>query len=77
MPEQHMTQQPTHLVVTPGERVTGQRRERLAAQVREQYDSGMSVRQIAAASGRSYGSVHRILAETATSMRRRGGTRAV
>jgi hypothetical protein len=36
----------------------------------------MSVRDVATLHGRSYGSVHRLLAETGATMRPRGGKRA-
>ncbi len=60
-----------------GSRVTGAEREKLATELRRKYDGGQSIRRIAEASGRSYGFVHRILSESGTTLRGRGGaTRA-
>lgn len=56
-----------------GSRVTGSERDKLAADLRKKYDSGQSIRLLAEASGRSYGFVHRILSESGTSLRGRGG----
>jgi predicted transcriptional regulator len=56
-----------------GQRVTGAEREKLAADLRKQYEEGASIRVLAESSGRSYGFVHRILSESGTSLRGRGG----
>ena len=57
-----------------GARVTGPSRERLAATLRKQYEEeGESIREIAAATGRSYGFVHRLLSESGVKLRGRGG----
>lgn len=56
-----------------GSRVTGAERDKLAADLRKKYDGGQSIRHLAEASGRSYGFVHRILSESGTSLRGRGG----
>lgn len=56
-----------------GSRVTGGDRDRLAADLRKKYDEGESIRALAASTGRSYGFVHRILTETGTTLRGRGG----
>jgi hypothetical protein len=56
-----------------GTRVTGNDRDRLAADLRRKYDGGASIRTLADSTGRSYGFVHRILTETGTSLRGRGG----
>lgn len=56
-----------------GSRVTGADRDKLAAELRKKYDAGASIRTLAEASGRSYGFVHRILSESGTSLRGRGG----
>ena len=56
-----------------GSRVTGAEREKLAADLRKKYDGGQSIRTLAAASGRSYGFVHRILSESGATLRGRGG----
>lgn len=54
-------------------RPTGADRSRLAAEIKRRYDAGESIRIIAAATGRSYGFVHRLLTETGVNLRGRGG----
>ena len=56
-----------------GTRVTGADRSKLAADLKKRYDSGESIRALAATTGRSYGFVHRILTENGVSLRGRGG----
>ena len=56
-----------------GTRVTGADRAKLAADLKKRYDSGESIRVLAATTGRSYGFVHRILTENGVSLRGRGG----
>ncbi|WP_274912527.1 helix-turn-helix domain-containing protein [Streptomyces sp. WZ-12] len=56
-----------------GKRITGTARDRLAADVEKAYEGGASIRAIAASLGRSYGFVHRILAEGGVTLRGRGG----
>lgn len=56
-----------------GSRVTGAERDKLAADLRKKYDAGQSIRTLAAASGRSYGFVHRMLSESGATLRGRGG----
>lgn len=56
-----------------GSRITGAEREKLAADLRKKYDGGQSIRVLAESSGRSYGFVHRILSESGTTLRGRGG----
>ena len=56
-----------------GTRVTGADRSKLASDLKKRYDGGESIRSLAAATGRSYGFVHRILTETGVSLRGRGG----
>jgi len=56
-----------------GRRVTGMERDRLAGDLRRKYDSGESIRALAASTGRSYGFVHRILSESGANLRGRGG----
>jgi hypothetical protein len=59
--------------LTKGRRVTGSERDKLAADLKKKYDSGTSIRALAASTGRSYGFVHRILSESGTTLRGRGG----
>ena len=56
-----------------GARITGGERSKLAADLKRQYASGRSIRELAAETGRSYGFVHRILSESGTTLRGRGG----
>ena len=56
-----------------GTRVTGVDRSKLATTLGKRYDSGESIRSLAASTGRSYGFVHRILSESGASLRGRGG----
>jgi len=53
--------------------VTGSDRTKLASDLKKRYDSGESIRALAATTGRSYGFVHRILTENGVSLRGRGG----
>ena len=56
-----------------GTRVTGADRNKLATDLKKRYDAGESIRSLAAATGRSYGFIHRILTETGVALRGRGG----
>jgi hypothetical protein len=56
---------------------SGRERDELTAVLKERYEAGESIRALAAATGRSYGFVHRILTEAGVNLRGRGGaTRA-
>lgn len=59
-----------------GTRVTGTDRATMAIDLKQRYDAGESIRALAAATGRSYGFVHRILTETGVTLRGRGGATA-
>lgn len=54
-------------------RLTGTARREFAASLRGKYENGTSIRALAEATGRSYGSVHRMLIEAGTRLRGRGG----
>jgi len=56
-----------------GARITGGDRSKLAADLKKKYSSCRSIRELAAETGRSYGFVHRILAESGVPLRGRGG----
>ncbi|KII00541.1 transcriptional regulator [Streptomonospora alba] len=56
-----------------GTRVTGTERAELASELKRRYDDGESIRSLAAATGRSYGFVHRLLTEAGVTLRGRGG----
>nr|WP_221442553.1 helix-turn-helix domain-containing protein [Nocardiopsis algeriensis] len=56
-----------------GIRVSGEDRSQLASELKRRYDGGESIRQLAAATGRSYGFVHRVLSEAGVELRGRGG----
>jgi len=48
-------------------------RDQLLHELRSAYEKGASIRNLAAATGRSYGSVHGMLRESGAAMRGRGG----
>ncbi|VBA38751.1 hypothetical protein LAUMK13_02255 [Mycobacterium innocens] len=48
-------------------------RDQLLHELRNAYEGGASIRNLAASVGRSYGSVHSMLLESGTTMRSRGG----
>ncbi|MFD6095562.1 helix-turn-helix domain-containing protein [Nocardiopsis flavescens] len=56
-----------------GARLAGEDRSELSLELKRRYDGGESIRQLAAATGRSYGFVHRLLAEAGVELRGRGG----
>jgi Helix-turn-helix domain len=56
-----------------GTRVTGADRTKLASELKKRYNAGESIRSLAAATGRSYGFIHRILSENGVTLRGRGG----
>jgi hypothetical protein len=60
-------------VLKKGARITGANRSKLADELKKQYDKGASIRELADSSGRSYGFIHRVLAEAGVSLRGRGG----
>jgi predicted transcriptional regulator len=55
-------------------RVTGQQRAELGKALKSEYEKGTSLRQLAAESGRSYGFIHRMLAEEGITFRSRANT---
>lgn len=56
-----------------GARITGDSRDRLQSSLKDLYESGASIRSLATSTGRSYGFVHKVLAESGTVLRGRGG----
>lgn len=56
-----------------GRRIIGAERDTLTDEVRERYNNGASIRELAADTGRSYGFIHRLLVESGTELRGRGG----
>ena len=52
---------------------TTESRDQLLIELRSAYERGASIRNLAASTGRSYGSVHSLLRESGTTMRSRGG----
>jgi hypothetical protein len=48
-------------------------RDQLLHELRSAYESGASIRNLVASTGRSYGSVHSMLLESGTTLRARGG----
>lgn len=51
----------------------GPERDKVAAELKAQYEAGISIRAIAESTGRSYGGVHRLLADAGVEFRSRGG----
>jgi predicted transcriptional regulator len=60
-------------VLAKGARITGPNRTKLAGDLKKRYDKGASIRELAEFSGRSYGFIHRVLAESGVTLRGRGG----
>ncbi len=56
-----------------GRRVTGAERDKLATELKKKYEAGTSIRTLAESTGRSYGFIHRVLSESGTTLRGRGG----
>ncbi|MCP3822701.1 helix-turn-helix domain-containing protein [Streptomyces sp. A3M-1-3] len=56
-----------------GTRITGEARDKIAADMKKAYEGGASIRALAEDAGRSYGFVHRILTEAGVTLRGRGG----
>jgi len=54
-------------------RKVSQGRDQLLNELRYAYESGASIRNLVATTGRSYGSIHSMLRESGTTMRSRGG----
>ncbi|HKI41144.1 MAG: helix-turn-helix domain-containing protein [Mycobacterium sp.] len=48
-------------------------RDELLHELRNAYEGGASIRNLAASTGRSYGSIHSLLVRSGTTMRSRGG----
>lgn len=59
--------------IAKGRRITGADRDKLAGDLKKKYESGASIRELAAETGRSYGFVHRVLSESGVTLRGRGG----
>lgn len=59
--------------IAKGQRITGAEREKLAKTLKKRYESGSSIRELAAETQRSYGFVHRILTDSGVELRGRGG----
>ncbi|MEU0836390.1 helix-turn-helix domain-containing protein [Streptomyces sp. NPDC005969] len=53
--------------------MAGPARDQVATELRKRYENGDSVRSIAEATNRSYGGVHRLLADAGVTFRSRGG----
>jgi Helix-turn-helix domain len=55
-------------------RITGNTRDKLAADLKKKYERGASIRALAESTGRSYGFIHRVLSESGVQLRGRGDT---
>lgn len=51
----------------------GPERDKVAADLKTRYEAGASIRALAEETGRSYGGVHRLLADAGVQFRSRGG----
>lgn len=58
-----------------GRRITGEDRAKLVAHMRKRYEEGATVRVLNEETGRSFGAIQRLLAESGTLIRPRGGSR--
>lgn len=58
-----------------GRRITGAERQALTSDIAGKYAQGASIRQLSEQTGRSYGFIHRLLVESGTTLRGRGGSR--
>jgi predicted transcriptional regulator len=58
-------------------RITGEERQRLGERLKAGYEEGKSINQLAAETGRSYTSTHRMLREFGVTLRGRGGKNRV
>jgi len=61
--------------IEKGKRVTGTDLDALAKELRKQYTACASIRELSGDLGRSYGFVHRVLAQDGVTFRSRGGAR--
>ncbi len=59
--------------IKKGVRLTGADRDDMATRLVTEYEQGASIRSLAESTGRSYGFVHRVLSESGTTLRSRGG----
>ena len=59
--------------IAKGQRITGPDRDKLGESLKKRYESGASIRELAAETQRSYGFVHRILSDAGVKLRGRGG----
>lgn len=79
--EQTTGSPPGHHPVAPtgtlkrGTQVTGTDRAKLAADLKNRYNAGESIRSLATATGRSYGFIYRVLTEAGVSLRGRAGAK--
>jgi len=72
-PVQFLREEGVTETLKKGTRVTGADRTKLASDLQKRYSAGESIRALAASTGRSYGFIHRILAESGVALRSRGG----
>ncbi|MFB7669701.1 helix-turn-helix domain-containing protein [Kitasatospora sp. NPDC056138] len=62
-------------VATKGKRIAGAERELLAADLKQRYEAGATIRALVEDTGRSYGSVHRLLSDAGVIFRPRAAIR--
>lgn len=59
--------------LSKGRRIVGDARADLTSDLAKRYEKGASIRELAAATGRSYGFIHRLLKDSGAQLRGRGG----
>lgn len=59
--------------IVKGSHITGEARAQLAAELRQKYEAGAAIRELAVESGRSFGFVNTLLKESGATIRSRGG----
>ena len=59
--------------IPKGAHITGEARARLMAELKRAYESGRSIRSLAAEHGRSYGATYSLLTQAGVRFRNRGG----
>ena len=62
-------------ILSKGARITGVNRTKLATDLKKKYTKGASIRELADENGRSYGFIHRVLAESGVQRRPRRSER--
>jgi len=62
------------MTLSKGSRITGDARQEIARVAKKDYESGRTIRDIAANLGRSYGFVYKVLSDAQVQLRNRGNS---